>query len=127
MLEHVRQAKGIVHIGANQGQERDLYNSLNVPVIWVEAIPFIFKILQDNIAKYPKQKAFQYLLTDKNFDNIQFGISNNEAQSSSIFDFKDCKKVWPTLEYTHKIDLVSHTFDYMVESEKINLAEYDTS
>ena len=33
------QARGIIHVGANKGQEAALYHRYNLPVIWVEADP----------------------------------------------------------------------------------------
>src|SRR5665213_2643311 len=56
---------GVIHVGANTGQERDLYQSHGVGVVWVEPIPNVFDQLVKNIAAYPAQRAFKALLTDK--------------------------------------------------------------
>lgn len=117
--------RGVVHIGANTGQERDLYASRNLPVIWVEALPDVFGWLLDNIAGYENQLAFNYLLTDEDGKEYDFGVANNEGQSSSIFDFADHKKIWPQVEYESHINLISTRFDTMIEDERIDLGGYD--
>src|SRR5262245_63919006 len=93
-LKHVR---GVVHIGANTGQERDIYYDL--PVLWVEPLEEAFTALQKNIAGYPKQQAYRYLLTDKDGIEYDFGVANNGGQSSSIFDFHLHKEIWPQVGY----------------------------
>ncbi len=50
-------SKGVLHIGANLGQERDLYATYRLPVVWFEALPDIFDKLRDNLIGYPNQTA----------------------------------------------------------------------
>src|SRR5262245_39160733 len=66
--EFLKDAKGVIHIGASWGQERDIYAAAGLPVIWIEAIPEMFEELQRNIEGYPDQRAFNYLLTDRDGD-----------------------------------------------------------
>lgn len=118
-------ASGVVHIGANTGQERDLYAVLNLPVIWVEPLPGVFDQLQEYVVPIPDQHAFQYLLTDEDGKEYDFGIANNGGQSSSIFDFADHKEIWPEVDYIGSTKLKSSTFKSMVEAEHLDLGEYD--
>lgn len=63
----LRNSIGVIHIGANSGQERDHYKKLGVQrVIWIEADPEIYEILLRNIKNYKNYKAYNYLVTDKN-------------------------------------------------------------
>mgnify|MGYP000920124065 CR=1 FL=1 len=50
---------GIIHIGANGGQEADTYYNRGNNVIWIEASPFVMPTLLNRIAKYENQKAIQ--------------------------------------------------------------------
>jgi len=34
----LRNAKGVIHIGANDGEEKELYATYNLDVIWIEPI-----------------------------------------------------------------------------------------
>ena len=47
--------KGIIHVGANSGQERDLYHNLGKLVYWIEADPNIYPKLEENIEGFPNQ------------------------------------------------------------------------
>ncbi len=123
--EFLKDAKGVIHVGANSGQFRDIYAGMNLPVIWVEAIPEVFEQLQKNIADYPKQMAFNWLLTDRDGVEYDFKVSNNDGQSSSIFEFQEHTEIWPTIEYTRSINLISRTLKTLIESGCIDQTIYD--
>jgi hypothetical protein len=40
---------GVVHVGANIGQERQLYAAHKLNVLWIEPISEVFKRLESNI------------------------------------------------------------------------------
>jgi hypothetical protein len=67
--------RGVVHVGANAGQERNLYAQYGLNVLWVEPIPDVFAELTKNIAKFPKQKAVNRLVTDKDGVDYPFHIT----------------------------------------------------
>ena len=117
----LKNVSGVIHIGANTGQEIDQYGQYALAVIWVEPIPEIFRVLKKNIIKYPKQKAFKYLLSDSDDKDIEFKIANNDGQSSSIFDFGQHTKIWPDIYYTKTIHLKSSTLVTLVKREKIDI------
>ena len=89
---------GVIHVGANSGQERDEYNLYSLNVIWIEPIPKVFNKLKKNIKKYSKQKAYKYLLTNIDNQDINFKIANNAGQSSSILELNQHKDIWPNVE-----------------------------
>jgi putative component of toxin-antitoxin plasmid stabilization module len=80
-LKHIT---GVIHVGANIGQECQTYAQNNLDVLWIEPIPDIFERLTKNIACYPKQKAVNALVTDKDGEEYAFNISSNYGNSSSI-------------------------------------------
>lgn len=120
----LKNVSGVIHIGANTGQEVDEYGQYALAVIWVEPIPEVFRALKKNIIKYPKQKAFKYLLLDSDDKDIEFKIANNNGQSSSIFDFGQHTKIWPDIYYTKTIHLKSSTLTNLVKREKIDIKKY---
>lgn len=75
---------GILHIGAHFGEERYIYDALQKPVLWIEAVPQYFEQLQENISEFKLQKAKQMLLADEERD-FEFFLTNNEGASSSIY------------------------------------------
>jgi len=115
---------GVVHIGANHGQERLFYDKHGLEVLWIEAIPEVYEQLINNIAHLPKQKAIQALLTDVNGKEYDFHIANNQGASSSIYDFKKHQDIWPDVNYTSTISLTSHTFSTVVETEQLDMHKY---
>lgn len=118
-------ARGVVHIGANSGQECHLYSQMELPAIFVEALDGPFKTLTERIRRYPDQRAFQYLLTDVDDKEYVFHVANNQAQSSSIFEFADHVKIWPDVHFVRTVKLKSTTFKTMVEREEIGLGCFD--
>lgn len=121
---YLRRASGIIHIGANTGQERDLYARSRLPVIWVEPIPDVFQELQANIASYPNQRAIRALVTDRDGAEYSFNIANNGGASSSIFDFADHKDIWPEVHYTSSQTIAGVTLATLLDNESIDLKQY---
>lgn len=120
----LREVSGLVHVGANTGQERKYYARLGMDVIWIEPIPAVFNQLTANINEHPKQKAFQYLITDHDDKEYQFHIANNDGASSSILDFQHHKEVWPDIVFAEDITLRSTTLSTFFELEIEDLSLY---
>ncbi len=115
-------ARGVIHVGAHTGQERDLYGDL--PVAWVEASPLVYQVLCEQTAGKPKQTAYQYLIADGK--PYRFGLSNNAAQSSSIFDFAQHKAMWPGVGHVASTRLDSITLRDFIDWHHIDLDAFDT-
>lgn len=120
----LKRVSGVVHVGANVGQERQLYDRHGLRVIWIEPIPEVFRVLRENIKDYPHQVAFQRLVTDMDDDEHIFHISNNRG-SSSIFPLKKHKELWPDVDYVEKITLKSTTLVSLFKNEGIDVSKYD--
>ena len=119
-------AGGIIHVGANTGQERELYQHYGLNVIWIEPIPEVFKVLEDNIRDFPLQKAYQYLVTDENDKQYNFNIANNFGKSSSILELNQHKDIWPDVKYEREITLQSIRLPKLLENELIDIKKYNT-
>lgn len=120
-----KHVSGVIHVGANEGQERDIYKKYDLRVVWIEPNPEVFKKLVANIQGYPHQRAFQYLVTDKDDAEYAFHVSNNDGLSSSILDLKLHKDIWPEVAYDRTITLRSTTLASLLKRECINASEYD--
>jgi FkbM family methyltransferase len=118
-------AKGIIHVGANLGQERELYAAYGLNVIWIEPIPDIFDNLKALIASYPNQKAFCCLVTDIDEKEYLFHISSHEGVSSSIYDLARHKEIWPSVTYTKTLSLKSITLTTLLKKEHLDMTKYD--
>lgn len=114
--------KGVVHIGANEGQEAEAYfktDSIN-KVMWFEALPLVFEKLKDHIKKTPRieHSAFKVLLSDEDDVEVDFNIANNDGQSSSMLEFGTHTKMHPTVKFTDKVKLKTKRFDTFMDSQK---------
>jgi FkbM family methyltransferase len=121
----LRDARGVIHVGANVGQERELYARLGLEVLWIEPIPDVFEALAANIANLPRQRALQCLVTDRDDAQYEFHVANNGGESSSILDLKEHRDVWPTVGFTETLSLRSRTLATLLAQEKVDLARYD--
>jgi len=115
---------GIVHVGANRGQEIGLYARFDLDVIWIEPIPEVFEQLINNSKPYKKQKAYQALITDMDDQEYQFNIASNNGASSSIFQLKGHKEIWPSVEMIDTISLKSKTLNTLFKNEGIDPSKY---
>lgn len=118
-------SKGVIHVGANLGQERELYAAYGLNVIWIEPIPEVYNKLNTLIKPYPNQKAFRYLVADVDDKDYLFHISNKGGGASSIYDLAGHKELWPDVTYTEAITLKSITLSSLVRKECLDLNEYD--
>jgi FkbM family methyltransferase len=120
----LKDISGVVHVGANTGQERDVYNNYGLAVIWVEPIQDIFENLKNNIREYENQKAFKALITDVDDNKYDFHIANNNGASSSIYELKHHKDIWPHINYQKSVTMNSITLTSLFEKEKIDADQY---
>lgn len=121
----LEELNGVIHVGANVGQERDLYKRYNLDVIWIEPIPEVYDVLKNNLEGHDRQIAYQYLVTDKDDEQYNFNVADNNGLSSSIFDFKHHKDIWPGVGFERTISLKSITLPAFLKKEKINIDKYD--
>ena len=123
---YLQDVSGVIHVGAHTGQERRHYAHYDVDVVWVEPIPAVFKELCENIQSYPKQKAYRYLITDKDNDRHTFNVTSNDGASSSIYKMgKDFLENHPTIYFTETIPMYSMTLPTMLNLEGIDARKYD--
>ena len=120
------EARGVIHVGANTGQERDLYAGHGLPVVWIEPIPEVFERLRRNIEGYPGQRAYQALIADEDGRSYTFHIADNDGESSSIFDLGDHRDVWPEVSYARRITVEGITLASFLERHAVDVAAFDT-
>jgi FkbM family methyltransferase len=115
---------GLIHVGANTGQEIALYAKYDLSVIWIEPIATVFDTLSANLQGFPKQVAIKALVTDVDNKEYEFHVANNGGASSSILDFNEHKDIWPDIKFETTISLQSKTLSTLVQEQQIKLADY---
>src|SRR6516164_8099207 len=95
---YLKQVTGVIHVGANVGQERERYARYKLKVLWIEPLPNVFEQLCKNIKSFPDQEAVNHLITDKDDVEYLFHVSNNGGQASSILDLARSSEIWPDVQ-----------------------------
>jgi FkbM family methyltransferase len=122
--DFLRQISGVVHVGANTGQERDWYRHVGLRVVWIEPIQEVFEQLTRNISGFTDQRAFCALITDVDDAEYEFKVANNEGQSSSIFPLGLHRNVWPEIDYVSRRTLRSTRLDTLFWRERLTPQAY---
>jgi FkbM family methyltransferase len=123
---YLKDVKGVIHVGANEGQEGYKYAKYRLPVLWIEPIPEVYEILRKNIERFPGQNCLNHLVTDLDDKEYIFHVSNNDGQSSSIFNIAEHRKLWPEVDYAREIRLQSVTLKTLLDRNQVELQRYDT-
>lgn len=119
--------KGILHVGANTGQEAEIYNSHGVSkVVWIEAIPEVYEKLLWNISKYHDMIGIMACVSDKDNEPVTFYESNNEAQSSSFLELGTHKTAHPEVHYVKEHKMNTVRLDTLLDnSELVDFGDLD--
>jgi FkbM family methyltransferase len=121
----LRKVRGLIHVGANEGQERDFYAAFGMNVIWIEPIPEVFAALESNIARFPKQRALHYLVAEEDGKEYTLHIADNSGASSSIFEMARHAEMYPHIAYKRTIRVKSATLQSIVSAEHIDVRHFD--
>lgn len=118
----LRQSRGVLHIGAHEGQEAFIYDRLRKCVIWVEAIPYIYEKLTETIKSFPNQIALNALLDSKCQSARDFFITSNGGESSSIYPLA-VNNYWKDLKNSEICRLPSKRLDCLLSD--LDIQEFD--
>lgn len=105
--------KGILHIGANIGEEADAYYNAGVKTVcWIEANPELLPTLRANVDKYG-HKVIPACVGDMEGFEVVFHVSNNAGQSSSFLELGTHKTQHPEVHYVKDIVMKTRRLDQM--------------
>jgi len=117
MREFGQPIRGIIHVGANVGQEAKAYHDCGAAVcVHIEPIPKIFAQLQAVTAHYPGQHAVRAVCSDRVGERVEFKVTNN-TESSSFLGLGRHADLYPQIEYVDSVVMHTRTIDDIVESE----------
>ncbi|MHA4811979.1 FkbM family methyltransferase [Flavitalea flava] len=119
-----RNVKGVIHVGANTGQEIELYAKHGLLVIWIEPNPEAFETLKANLKDFPEQIAIMGLVTDLDNAEYPFHLANN-SESSSILELNLHHDIWPEVKYEKTINILSSSLPSLLKDNDIDHRKYD--
>jgi FkbM family methyltransferase len=102
--------KGVIHIGAHEGQECSIYLAMNIPeIVLFEANPDVYQRLVEKIQSTGNIKAVQCAISNY-VGECKFHVTSMD-QSSSILPLKYHKVVYPNIVETKIITVPCITLD----------------
>lgn len=126
-LRHVAKV-GVVHVGADVGQEVTQYFSYGFEnIILIEANPECYKILVSKFGDDSRIKIFNYAICDKQ-GVVDFHIHTSRSgntEPASILPMKRFKEIVKTLHTTKTIQVPAITLDALFEEHQIALGAYN--
>jgi FkbM family methyltransferase len=117
--------RGIVHIGAHEGQELDSYVQNGIQrVLWIEANPEICAVLKERLRPHPNHRAYQFAAHEKDGLTVDLNVMVN-TMSSSILWPKKHLEFYPSITVTEKISVTTRKMDSFFKAEEIPLDEFN--
>jgi len=118
--------KGILHLGAHHAEEKESYNECGVNnVVWVEGNEELIPIIKDNLKRLNSDDAvLNYLVCDKDNEELQFHITNN-TQSSSVLDFDKHKIYYPGVDFIKTITKRAYSLKHIIEENNIDMSNFN--
>ncbi len=122
--EHSITPRGLIHIGAHEGQEMKEYQAMGVPkVLFIEANPSVFERLKQNIAGLPNVWAANCAVSNEN-GTVNLRV-NSHDMSSSILPLKLHKDIYPGMVEVNQVTVISKTLDSLMEQSPFNLSDFN--
>lgn len=117
---------GVLHIGANDGQEAAEYEAEGCRVIWIEGDPDVYERLCLAIASYPRQSAYCCLCSDVAGELVTFHVASNDGGSSSVLPpISDVFAAFEGLEIVATRELMTNRLDVCFLENGVSLEDCD--
>lgn len=118
--------KGIFHLGAHNAEEaEDYYLSGVENVLWFEGNPELIDSLQNRVKKYPRNKVYNFIISDVDGQDVSLNITNETMASSILNLTDDLKQQYPQINVVKKLTLKSKTLFSIVNENQIVIQDYD--
>ena len=117
--------KGIIHVGAYNGKDIKLYQTLNISkILFIEANPTVFETLKANITTASVDvQAVNCAISNQN-GKVKLYVNSME-QSSSIFPLKHYRDIYPNIKETHQLIVESKTLDTLLKELELSPTDFN--
>jgi hypothetical protein len=118
--------KGILHVGAHHAEEKESYNECNINnVVWIDGNEELIPIIKEKLNNLNSQDlVLNYLVCDKDGEELQFHITNN-TQSSSVLDFDKHKIYYPGIDFIKTVTKKAYSLKYIIDNNNINMSNFN--
>ena len=117
--------KGIIHVGAYDGKDIKLYQTLNISkIFFIEANPTVFERLKANTTRSSVDvTVVNYAISNQN-GKVTLYV-NSMVQSSSILPLKHYRDIYPNIKETHQLIVESKTLDNLLEELELSPTDFN--
>ena len=117
--------KGILHLGANTGEELDIYEKARVPlVVWFECNHRVLPYLRMHVECVPGHHVIEAAVSDKDNQEMEFHLTNNDA-SSSMLELEEHKEVYPAIREIGTQKVITTTVDRALRAWDFKPEQFD--
>lgn len=116
--------KGILHVGAHDCEEQDIYNKYMITpdkVLWFEAMP---KKVEQQKNLHPNYNIYHIVASDLDNQEVNFNITNN-GQSSSMLELETHLKHHPEIHVIDKVTLKTSRMDTFLKNNNVDIKNYN--
>lgn len=116
--------QSLAHLGANQAQDRETYIKNGVSkILWIEALPTLVDFLNQKL-RGTDDLVLQGVLSDVTGETVQFNVASNSGMSSSIFEFEEHTKQYPSIQMIGSLNLTTTTLEDLLTASSV-VFDYD--
>ena len=117
--------KAIIHVGAYDGKDIKLYQTLNISkIFFIEANPTVFERLKANTTRSSVDvTVVNYAISNQN-GKVTLYV-NSMVQSSSILPLKHYRDIYPNIKETHQLIVESKTLDNLLEELELSPTDFN--
>ncbi len=118
--------KGIIHIGANRGQEIEEYSREVENAILIEPIPHLLDELRKKVSDHGvKYEVIEALCSDVTGEQVTFNVASGGGDSSSMLELGKVAELYPSISYVDHIEMTTVTLDDLMEDRGISGADFN--
>lgn len=118
MRLHNLGTEGIIHVGANIGQERAGYQECRANAcLWIEPVSAVFDQLKENIKGMPGHVAVRAVCSNVAGEVVSLNIASNRGNSSSLLPLGNHARLHPDVTYVGSESMTTRILDEIVQTE----------
>ena len=118
--------RGILHLGANDGGEAELYQRCGFrQVAWVEGYEPFFDRLRRHVEAFPGQKAYRVLISDKDGEEVHFRVADNGVSSTALTPAERFHDEFPSIVFVDDVPLTARRLDRYFSENHVDLSAFN--
>lgn len=116
--KHKIKTSGVLHVGANFGQEAEIYDELGFEkIFWVEGYPEFVDKLKDNVGYRKNHQIIPVMISDIDGEELVFSVASNTGSSTLLQPTEEWHKTFSEIKIVDKAKIVCRRLDDVLECQ----------